>query len=232
MQPCPEKLLIARSWKSFLAQLWPIAFTLFVFALGGGDWRFDVIFALIMSSSWMSRLFGGFFRTFVVMDDLGVSWITAPWPEPFRCEWREIEACARKNQDGRRILRFFLCRKTEGTPSGDPPGFRAPLRVPEHLIAEANYFDIDFDFADKPEESVETAFQACAGWIATREAGSTDRPIREFGEVSRSDAKKLADARKMEAAFANVTLSLAMIFIFLLIRGTWGFLQEHPVQIF
>jgi len=29
-----------------------------------------------------------------------------------------------------------------------------------------NYFDIDFNLAEKPEQSLEQAFQACAGWIA------------------------------------------------------------------
>lgn len=146
-------------------------------------------------------------NAFVRMDDAGLTWV---WRGDLATmPWSRIAACASKNEDGRRILRFFLRGKAEAAPTARlplvaggpvPSRFRAPAGwrgEPPQSIARAQpsrfrapirlpppkqaYLDIDFSLAREPEKSLNKAFAACAAWIAaTRDPSAADNPTRAF----------------------------------------------------
>lgn len=186
MPPRPEKLVILRSWISTLAQFLPflllwIGYQRFTNA---PKW-FDAI-GLFFTGVWcLNVLYFGFSRQYVVIDDSGVR-RTLPLS---RRRWSQIEACACRNEKGQRILRIFLLQDTAKTP---PPAdcqeimAAASARNPSSHVKSAmaeSYFDIDFNLAERPQQSLEKAFQTCVGFIAaTRARSATDSPIREFVE--------------------------------------------------
>ena len=101
--------------------------------------------------------------------------------------WAQIESCACKNIEGRRILRIFLSPGALDTPKpGDEDYLARPvLRKRGVLLIKRDgsgyYFDIDFAGARNPEATLETVFRACAERIAqSREWSAPGRAMRAF----------------------------------------------------
>jgi hypothetical protein len=168
----PERLRI--SHKRNLV-LWRCA--LFVFPFLGNllafvrapNW-FAAVSLFIFGSLWLILLYLNFVRWYVVVDELGISYLARRLGAVL--PWSQIEACARKSENGRRNLRIFLRQGAETMPTAvQTPNGAADIftRYIEHLLVKPgaeNYFDIDFNLAEKPEQSLEEAFQACLAWIA------------------------------------------------------------------
>jgi hypothetical protein len=220
----PNKLLIVRNWRSFLAQFWLclISYLPIMYFVEDPNWQIAAILCLL-GFLCVLRLLVGFFRTFVVIDDKGVSWLASSGLETSRCEWRQIEACACKNESGQRILRIFLRQSAEKTPTDHSQDVAAPAstRYIAPLVIKPwgrKYMDINFNLAEKPEQSLDIALQACARWIiAMRESSITGSPIRDFGELPPSESKKMADDCRLEAWVAGLAIVSMISFVIMLV---------------
>ena len=167
------------------------------------------------------------------MDGSGLSWAF----RRARLPWLQIEACAFRSDNGRRILRIFRRARTKRTLAiGDPQdvagsfltrsfaSLTTKLRIPD-------YFDIDFNVAENPEQSLEKAFRACAAWIAaTPDPSVTDSPVREFVELQSAltappEAPRRAVAGR-RVLFMFLTTGLAAVFVVAAFSNRMPLLEE------
>jgi hypothetical protein len=222
----PDKLIIYSSRIPLLARFSPFAMVLFAMMFlvespTSQPWlKISMLFVFSFFCWRQSSL--GVFRPYVIIGDSGVSWSTPLGITPSLCPWSQIEACARVNETDRRILRIFVAPETTRIPTITDQRIIAPLvfmRCLAPLLTKPNsrdYFDIDFDLADKPEQSLETAYHACAGWItATHGLAGTDSSIRGFGEVF--GMKNFANARQVVRIMASLTIFIPTLLIISLI---------------
>jgi hypothetical protein len=201
MPPQAGQLSIARGWRFFLFRFSVniIRFSLFIFLLAFLPHDFvhelNRLFARALSwvedqqlidskiVLWMAGLFGvlvlrqlyeDLSQPYIVVDDSSISWGSSIfWYVGRRyVPWSQIEACACKNEKSRRILRIFLRKAPEKTPSSADEqdvatSFLARAAARRMLKSKRETIvDIDFACAHKPEQSLDQAFQACAGHVA------------------------------------------------------------------
>jgi hypothetical protein len=228
--PAPDKLVFWRSSRSFWDRFFQPFLTLLGVLLPFFASKPD-LFTFTLLCAWASvclyLLFEGFSWRFVVIDDSGISWFFGRRRD--KMLWSQVDACAYRNENGRRILRIFPRPGTNSFVSRDDARNLTPLKRILALHAKKfglansidinfdNSIDIDFELADKPEQSLERAFQTCVKCIvAMRDPSQTGRSIRDFVETSPSLSVNMLNARAMKVIFLT---GLAMFALFLIDIG-------------
>jgi hypothetical protein len=122
----------------------------------------------------LRQLYEDLSQPYIVVDDSSISWASSIFWHVGRryFPWSQIEACACKNEKSRRILRIFLRKAPDKTPPSAVEedvtrSFLVRARAAARRMSKSRTIvDIDFGYAHEPEQSLDQAFQACAGHVA------------------------------------------------------------------